>query len=132
MGWSYVRERPTNQTDFRENSNFRSTNQTDFRENSDFRIFKAILTKASLKSKLANRIERKLEGVCRLANRRLSPKPEQQTASTRRRKGGGKDARSASLEIEKRFPLSHRHGEEPTVTLQMFRRSSLGLNSQMA
>jgi len=53
---------------------------------------------------LANRIDRKLEGIYRLANRRLSPRPEQETASSRRRKGGGKEARSASLEIEKRFP----------------------------
>jgi hypothetical protein len=73
---------------------------------------------------LASRIERKLEGIYRLANRRLSPRQEQETASSRRRKGGGKDARSASLEIEQRFPLSHRHGDDKSsVTLQMSRRS---------
>ena len=81
---------------------------------------------------LASTIERKLEGIYRMANRRLSPRQAQETASSRRRPGGGKDARSASLEIEKRFPLSHRHADESTVTLQMSRRSSLGLHSQLA
>jgi len=81
---------------------------------------------------LASRIERKLEGIYRLANRRLSPRQEQETASSRRRKGGGKDARSTSLEIEQRFPLSHRHGDESRVTLQMSRRSALGLHLEMA
>ena len=81
---------------------------------------------------LAATIERKLERIYRLANRRLSPRQEQETASSRRRQGGGKNARSASLEISKRFPLSHRHGDESTVTLQMSRRSSPGLHSQMA
>jgi len=81
---------------------------------------------------LARAIERKLEGIYCLANRRLSPRQEQETGTSQRREGGGKDARSASLEIEKRFPISHRHGDESTVTLQMSRRSSLGLHSQMA
>jgi len=53
---------------------------------------------------LASTIERKLEGIYRLANRRLSPRQVQETASSRRRTGGGKDARSASLEIARRFP----------------------------
>jgi transposase InsO family protein len=80
---------------------------------------------------LAKTIERKLERIYRLANRRLSPKEVQQATSSRRGQGCGKDARSASLEIRKRFPLSHSHGAdgEPTVTLQMSRRPSLGLHS---
>jgi len=36
----------------------------------------------------------------------------QETASSRRRKAGGKDARSATLEIDKRFPLYNRHGDD--------------------
>ena len=80
---------------------------------------------------LARTIERKLERIYRLANRRLSPKEMQETAASRRGKGCGKDARSASLEIKKRFPLSHSHGDggESPVTFQMSRRSSLGLHS---
>jgi len=73
---------------------------------------------------LARAIERKLDRIYCLANRRLSPRQEQETGTSQRREGGGKDARSASLEIEKRFPISHRHGDESTVTLQMSRRSS--------
>lgn len=83
---------------------------------------------------LARTIERKLERIYRMANRRLSPKEVQPTASPqnqRREKGGGKDARSASLEIPKPFPLSHRHGDDRSsrVTFQMSRRSSPGLHS---
>lgn len=83
---------------------------------------------------LANTIERKLERIYRLANRRLSPKPVEETESSRRRNGCGKDAHSASLEIKKRFPLSPSHGDgdKSSVTSQMSRRSSLRLHSQMA
>jgi len=84
---------------------------------------------------LARVIERKLERIYRLANRRLSPKQVPQIASNQRReKGCGKDARSASLEIDKRFPLSHSHGDggQSSVTFQMSRRSRLRLHSQMA
>jgi transposase InsO family protein len=78
---------------------------------------------------LARTIESKLERISRLANRRLSPKDVRET-STRRRDDCAKDARSASLEITNRFPLSHSHGDdESTVTFQMSRRSSLGLHS---
>jgi hypothetical protein len=57
-------------------------------------------------------IERKLGRISRMANRRLSPRTEPQEVTegakqTRRAKGCGKDARSASLEIASRFPLSH-------------------------
>ena len=80
---------------------------------------------------LARTIERKLERIYRLANRRLSPKEVQKTASTPRENRWGKDARSASLEIKKRFPLSHSYGDgcESTVTFPMSRRPSLGLHS---
>lgn len=84
---------------------------------------------------LARTIERKLERIYRLANRGLSPKEVQEKSSqgTQRGHGGGKGARSASLEIKKRFPLSHRlGGDESSVTNQMSRRTRLGLHSQMA
>ena len=83
---------------------------------------------------LARTIERKLEGIYRLGNRRLSPKPVQETTSSshrQREKGYGKDARSASLEITNRFPLSHSHGGDSAspVTSQMSRRSLVRLHS---
>jgi transposase InsO family protein len=84
---------------------------------------------------LSRIIDRKLDRISRLANRRLSPKAEQQamTASaqpTRRGKGCGKGARSASLEIAKRFPLSHSHNNnKASVTFQMSRRHQLRLHS---
>ena len=84
---------------------------------------------------LARVIERKLERIYRLANRRLSPKHVPQTASNQRwEKGCGKDARSASLEIDKRFPLSPSRGDggQSSVTFQMSRRSRVRLHSQMA
>ena len=82
---------------------------------------------------LSKRIERKLERIYRLANRRLSPKELRDSVSKRQGNGGAKGARSASLEIQKRFPLSHRHGDgESPVTFPMSRRSSLRLHSQMA
>jgi transposase InsO family protein len=80
-------------------------------------------------------IERKLERIARLANRRLSPKAEQQTAPaaaqpTRQANGCGKGARSASLEIASRFPLSHSHNNnKPSVTFQMSRQPQLRLHS---
>ena len=73
---------------------------------------------------LAKTIEHKIERIYRLANRRLSPKEVQEAnRSTRREKGCGKDARSASLEIKKRFPLYHSHGDggPSSVTFQMSR-----------
>ncbi|HEY2547513.1 MAG TPA: DDE-type integrase/transposase/recombinase [Candidatus Acidoferrum sp.] len=80
---------------------------------------------------LARIIERKLEGIYRLANRRLSPKEVQETVPSRRGKGCGKAARSASLEIKKRFPLSHSRGDggESPVTFQMSRQQPPGLHS---
>jgi hypothetical protein len=84
---------------------------------------------------LAKIIDRKLERIYRLANRRLSPKAQEQLASSQtqsgRRKGCGKDARFASLEIPSGFPLSHSHNnnKRSPVTYQMARRGSLGLHS---
>ncbi len=80
-------------------------------------------------------IERKLDRIYRLANRRLSPKAVQETVAHRapRRAGEngcGKAARSASLEIASRFPLSHSHDDGPSsVTFQMSRRPPLRLHS---
>ena len=81
-------------------------------------------------------VERKLDRIYRLANRRLSPKAAQATvANPAPRRAGengcGKDARFASLEIAKRFPLSHsRGGDEPSsVTFSMSRRRPLRLHS---
>jgi transposase InsO family protein len=73
---------------------------------------------------LAKTIEHKIEQIYRLANRRLSPKQVQEVnRATRREKGCGKDARSASLEIKKRFPLYHSPGDggPSSVTFQMSR-----------
>jgi transposase InsO family protein len=84
---------------------------------------------------LSRMIDRKLDRIGRLANRRLSPKAEQQAMTesaeaTRRAKGCGKGARSASLEIASRFPLSHSHNNnKPSVTFQMSRRHQLRLHS---
>lgn len=63
---------------------------------------------------LAQNIQRKLDHIYDMANRRLSPKPgshsqtksDEKTQSSRRN-GCGKDAHCASLEIASRFPLSH-------------------------
>jgi len=71
---------------------------------------------------LARTIENKLERIHRLANRRLSPKQVEQTKANRE-KAVEKNARSASLEITNRLPLSHSHGGESPVTFQMSRRS---------
>ena len=84
---------------------------------------------------LGRTIERKLEGISRRANRRLSPKAEQQTGTdveqrTRRVNGCGKDARFASLEIPSGFPLSHsRNNNKPSVTFSMSRQPLLRLHS---
>jgi len=80
-------------------------------------------------------IERKLERLSRLANRRLSPKAEQPALSEtkqqrQRAKGCGKAARSASLEIASRFPLSPSHNNnKPSVTFPMSRQPQLRLHS---
>ncbi|MGH8509965.1 MAG: hypothetical protein ACREU8_00835, partial [Gammaproteobacteria bacterium] len=76
---------------------------------------------------LARVIERKLQHIYRLANRRQSPKAAEATLEhVRRGNGCGKDARSARLEIASRFPLSHSRDDgddgHPSVTFQMSRR----------
>jgi len=83
---------------------------------------------------LAKVIDKKLERIYRLANRRLSPKAQEKLESKKaesgRRKGCGKDARFASLEIPSGFPLSHSHNNKRSlVTYQMARRVALGLHS---
>lgn len=83
-------------------------------------------------------IERKLLHISKLANRRQSPRAQQQEeAETSQRstgrKGCGKDARPASLGIASRFPLSHSHNNNKlSVTSQMSRRPFVELHSQMS
>lgn len=80
-------------------------------------------------------IERKLVRISRLANRRQSPRTDQQeeinrSKQKRRAKGRGKDARCASLEIASRFPLSHsRNNNKSSVTFQMSRQTLVRLHS---
>ena len=87
---------------------------------------------------LGKSIERKLDRIYRLANRRLSPKSVQHTVAdtaqrTERANGCGKAAGSASSGIAKRFPLSHsRNNNKVSVTFQMARQRRLGLHSKMA
>lgn len=87
---------------------------------------------------LGTLIERKLERIARLANRRLSPKavqhPLPETAQeTRRAQGGGKDARKkrglGNPANPAGFPLSHRHNNKLSVTSQMSRQQGLRLHS---
>jgi len=83
-------------------------------------------------------IERKLLRISKLANRRQSPRAQQQgEAETSQRstgrKGCGKDARPASLGMASRFPLSHSHNNNKlSVTSQMSRRPFVELHSQMS
>jgi len=86
---------------------------------------------------LGKNIERKLLRISQLANRRQSPRAQQEEAKTSRRiarpKSCGKDARSASLGIARRFPLSHSHNNNKlSVTSQMSRQPFLGLHSEMS
>jgi hypothetical protein len=81
-------------------------------------------------------IERKIEGIYEMANRRHSPQAIQKkrnlpAAKTKMnpRPGCGKDARDASLEIAPRFPLSHSHDGELPVTFLMSRRHPPKLHS---
>jgi transposase InsO family protein len=86
---------------------------------------------------LGKRIDRKLERIYEMANRRLSPKAQQDRLSNKTQKmttksarnGCGKNARSARLEITKRFPFSHSRDDGASVTLQMSRRPGAGLHS---
>jgi transposase InsO family protein len=79
-------------------------------------------------------IERKLERIDRLANRRLSPKgaleAAQETRRVRRGNGCGNAGQKAPLEIAARFPhFPSRDGDgQPSVTFQRSRRPPLGLH----
>ena len=77
---------------------------------------------------LARTIERQLERIYRMGNRRLSPRPVRENVSsrrTRRGKGCGKAVpENRDLEIKKRFSLSHSPGGDGApVTSQMSRQS---------
>jgi len=84
---------------------------------------------------LSRIIDRKLDRISRLANRRLSPKAEPPALSEtkppkQRANGCGKGARSASLKIPKGFSLSHSHNNnKPSVTFPMSRQPQLRLHS---
>jgi hypothetical protein len=74
-------------------------------------------------------IERKIERIYEMANRRLSPQASQKNrnpsgpkAIMSPRPGCGKAARVASLEIAPRFPLFHSLDDELPVTFLMSRR----------
>ena len=76
---------------------------------------------------LSSRIERKLQRIARMANRRLSPKAPQPTTvkETRcapRDKGRGKAGQKPPLEIKRRFPLFPSPNNKATVTFQTARR----------
>jgi hypothetical protein len=78
---------------------------------------------------LGTAIEQKIEAIYQMANRRLSPQAIQKKTNLPAaqmkmgpRPGCGKDARSASLEIASRFPLSHSRDDELSVTFLMSRR----------
>lgn len=76
---------------------------------------------------LARVIDRKLERIYRMANRRLSPKAIEQSAP---KEGSGRGKGCGKVEIKTRFPLSHSHGGgESRVTFQMSRRPTPGLHS---
>jgi transposase InsO family protein len=81
-------------------------------------------------------IERKLERISRLANRRLSPKAEQPTLpeteqQKQRANGCGKAATLGNPANHAGFPLSHSHNNnnKPSVTFQMSRQHQLRLHS---
>ena len=84
---------------------------------------------------LSRIIERKLERISRLANRRLSPKAEQPTlpeAQQQRQRANrcGKAAALGNPANHAGFPLSHSHNNnKPSVTFQMSRQHQLRLHS---
>ncbi|HLZ93571.1 MAG TPA: hypothetical protein VKQ28_17835 [Candidatus Acidoferrum sp.] len=84
---------------------------------------------------LSRIIERKLERIASLANRRLSPKAEQPTTpdavqQTWRANGCGKAATLGNPAKNAGFPLSHsRNNNKTSVTFQMSRQQKLGLHS---
>ncbi|HEX2713999.1 MAG TPA: ISNCY family transposase [Candidatus Acidoferrales bacterium] len=84
---------------------------------------------------LGRSIERKLDRIYRLANRRLSQKAVQQTPAepgprVQRANGCGKAAALGNPANHARFPLSHsRNHNKPSVTFQMSRQPLLRLHS---
>jgi len=83
---------------------------------------------------LSRTIERKLQRIARLANRRLSPKTGPATpvpAANRPRHGNGcGDGPTPPLEIKNRFPLfPSRNNNKLSVTFQMSRQHQLRLHS---
>ena len=80
-------------------------------------------------------IDRKLQHISARANRRLSPKAQENSAHEAKRtraagNGCGKDGPTAPVEIKKRFPLSHsRNNNKPSVTFSMSRQHTLRLHS---
>ena len=85
------------------------------------------LTKRLDPFQLSSRIERKLQRIARMANRRLSPKAPQPTTVKETRcappdKGRGKAGQKPPLEIKRRFPLSPSPNNKATVTFQTARR----------
>jgi hypothetical protein len=84
---------------------------------------------------LSRNIERKLQRIARLANRRLSPRVERevtQSATQSQSNGCGKDRPKAPLKIASRFSLSHSRNNKASVTFSMSRQQDLRLHSQMA
>ena len=76
---------------------------------------------------LARVIDRKLERIYRMANRRLSPKETQNRSAGQ---DSGRENVCGKVEIKTRFPLSHSHGDgDSRVTFQMSRRHPPGLHS---
>ena len=82
---------------------------------------------------MSRSIERKLERISRLANRRLSPKALQETAPERtpgqQTNGSGKAAALGNPAPPAGFPLSHRRNNKLSVTFPMSRQPQLRLHS---
>ena len=82
---------------------------------------------------MSRSIERQLERISRLANRRLSPKAVQETLPQRTRgqwaHGSGKTAALGNPAPPAGFPLSHHRNNKLSVTFPMSRQPQLGLHS---
>ena len=82
---------------------------------------------------LSRSVERQLEYISRLANRRLSPKALPETAPERTRdqrdNGNGKTAAFGNPAPPAGFPLSRRRNNKLSVTFQMSRQPHLKLHS---
>jgi hypothetical protein len=82
---------------------------------------------------MSRSIERKLERISRLANRRLSPQALQETAPERtpgqQTNGSGKAAALGNPAPPAGFPLSHSRNNKLSVTFPMSRQPQLRLHS---